>query len=115
MENFDIFGKIQTVINEDISNMLKDISLTYKLDYAELKQKYSPLNKQNAIETVVDEPKKRGRKKKIKEEFVEAEEFVYKDITYLVDGKNIVYTNSLDMPTIIGEKLVDGTIKFYKS
>jgi hypothetical protein len=109
-----MFGKIQKIINEDIDIMLKDISENYKLDYEELKIKYLPLNK---IDTVVelDGPKKRGRKKKVKEEFIEAEEFVYKDITYLVDGKNIVYTNNLDKPTIIGEKLIDGTIKFYKS
>lgn len=111
-----MYIKIQKVINEDIDNMLKDISKTYEIDYIELKKKYSPLqNLTNNEPVVIDGPKKRGRKKKVKEEFVEAEEFIYKDVTYLVDEKNIVYTNNLETPTIIGEKLVDGTIKFYKS
>jgi len=101
----NISGKIQNILNEELENMLKDISKTYKLDFLELKQKYMPN----------DLPKKRGRKKKLKEEFIEAEEYVYKGETYLVDNKNLIYTNNLESPTIIGEKLVDGTIKFYKS
>ena len=60
-------------------------------------------------------PQKRGRKKKEKEEFIETEECEYRGQVYLVDKKNIVYTNNMDSPTIVGERLVDGTIKFYSS
>jgi hypothetical protein len=100
--------KIQNIINEDIEGMLKDIAKTYKINFVELKQKYII----NDIKS--DLPKKRGRKKKLKEEFIEAEEYVYKGETYLVDNKNLIYKNDLESPTVIGEKLVDGTIKFYK-
>jgi hypothetical protein len=100
--------KIQTIINDDIESMLRDISKTYKINFVELKQKYII----NDIK--VELPKKRGRKKKLKEEFIEAEEYIYKGETYLVDNKNLIYKNDLESPKIIGEKLVDGTIKFYK-
>jgi hypothetical protein len=60
-----------------------------------------------------DLPKRRGRKKKQKEEFIEAEEYVYNGTTYLVDSKNVVYTNNIDAPTVVGERLIDGSLKFY--
>lgn len=105
----NINEKIQNIINEDIENILKDISKTYKINFIELKQKYI-----NNNDVKNDLPKKRGRKKKLKEEFIEAEEYVYQNEIYLVDNKNLIYKNDLESPTIIGEKLVDGTIKFYK-
>lgn len=60
-------------------------------------------------------PQKRGRKKKEKEEFIETEECEYDGKVYLVDKKNVVYTNNMESPTIIGQRLVDGTIKFYNN
>lgn len=108
-------NKIIDKITENLEEMLKDISITYSLDFEELKTKY--INKPNEtiiIEQQVEVPKKRGRKKKQKEEYIEAEEIEFEGKTYLVDDKNNVYTNNIDFPTLIGEKLVNGNIKFYK-
>jgi hypothetical protein len=67
------------------------------------------------VESSVPEKKARGRKKKTKDEFVSTTEFQYNGITYLIDQKNNVYTYNIESPTFIGEKLVDGTIKFVNS
>lgn len=58
------------------------------------------------------EPKKRGRKKKQKEELIETEEYDYNGITYLVDSDNNVYTYNVEQPVLVGTKLVDGRVKF---
>lgn len=57
--------------------------------------------------------RKRGRKKKQKEELVEVEEYEYEGTTYLIDASNNVYTFDLDAPHLIGERFVDGTIRFF--
>lgn len=63
-----------------------------------------------------DAPKKstRGRKKKVAEEYLDTTEYKYNGITYLIDDKNNVYTYDLVAPKRIGEKLIDGTVKFIK-
>jgi hypothetical protein len=88
----------------DIEGILQDISIHYGLNYDELKMRYLSSNEVT--------PKKRGRKKKQKEEYVEAEEYVYNGALYLVDAKNVVYTNDLEAPCVVGERLIDGSIKF---
>jgi glycogen synthase len=57
--------------------------------------------------------KKRGRKKKQKEEFVEMEEYTFGDTTYLIDTQNNVYTFDIEAPRLIGERFVDGTIHLF--
>lgn len=84
-------------------DILVNVSQTYDIPIDELAAKY--LNNKN----------KRGRKKILKEEYIETIEYVYEGIVYLVDENNIVYTNNLDLHQVIGEKLVDGSIKFYKT
>jgi len=109
----NISNQLNNIYVQELDSILKDISEKYNLDYFELKNKYIE-NKEKQVK-VQSEPKKRGRKKKIKEEYVEMEEYIYNDLTYLIDSKNIVYTNDIEAPRIIGEKLVDGNIKFYKN
>lgn len=58
-------------------------------------------------------PKKRGRKKKQKEEVIEMEEYMYDGVVYLIDANNNVYTFDLDAPHLIGERFVDGTVRFF--
>jgi hypothetical protein len=84
-------------------DVLVNVSQTYDIPIDELAAKY--LNNKN----------KRGRKKILKEEYIETVEYVYDGIVYLVDDNNTVYTNNLDSHQVIGEKLVDGSIKFYKT
>ena len=62
----------------DLQRVLLDISLQYGINFNELKEKYLK----------PDVAKKRGRKKKMKEEFIDAEEYDYQGVTYLVDNKN---------------------------
>jgi len=101
--------RVGVALEKEIECMLVDISKNYKLDIQELKARYMPV-----IEPAqVPVPKKRGRKKKQKEEYIEAEEYEYEGDTFLVDDKNTVYTNNIDAPRIVGERLVDGTIHFY--
>ena len=86
-----------------IEYVLKDISETYSIPLDVLREKYingSPKRK------------KRGRKKSLKEEYIETEEYTYNGTVYLVDGNHLVYTNNIEAPILVGEKLVDGTIKF---
>lgn len=94
---------------KNLEKLLEDISKTYSIDYDELKDKY--IGKKDQVSV----PKKRGRKKKQKEEFIEAEEFEYEGVTYLVDDKNNVYTNNVEAPNLVGEKLVNGSIRFYNA
>ncbi len=108
----DISNKLTSIIQEEIDAVLKSISVKYSLDYNELKTQFLK-PKQSSDQMKKNQPQKRGRKKKEKEEFIEAEEHEYEGVTYLIDKKNVVYTNNTDAPVIIGEKLVDGTIKFY--
>ncbi len=107
----DISSKLTVIINEEIDNVLKSISIKYSIDYNELRSQFIK-NKDNTTNKKV--PQKRGRKKKEKEEFIETEEYDYNGVTYLIDKKNVVYTNNTEAPTIVGERLVDGTIKFFK-
>jgi hypothetical protein len=109
---------------EHTNQLLKTIASDYKIDQDELIEKYGlfALNieigkskkKQSAVagSSQNAEPKKRGRKKKHKEELIETEEFEYNGVTYLVDGNNNVYTYNIEQPVHIGTKLIDGRIKF---
>lgn len=112
----DISNKLTSIIYEEIDAVLKSISSKYSIDYTELRQQFiKPKYLNNELSSLdKKQPQKRGRKKKEKEEFIETEEHEYQGVIYLIDKKNVVYTNDTEAPVIIGEKLVDGTIKFYK-
>lgn len=93
-------------IRISFDNVLHDIALTYNIDYTELHDKYMPKYFEPTVK------KKRGRKKKEKEEFIEMTKYEYKGIYYLIDNNNIIYSNDVNHPRLLGEKLIDGTIKF---
>lgn len=105
--------------------LLKSVADDYGLNYEELLHKYGTMEisldlgkgrKKNEPKTDADgkqaEPKKRGRKKKFREELIETEEYEYKGVMYLVDGNNNVYSHNPEQPTLLGTKLIDGRIKF---
>lgn len=105
-------------------HILESISKEYNISIDELKEKYGSIpitidigkNKKSKITHGPDglpiEPKKRGRKKKQREELIETEEYEFNGVKYLVDNDNNVYTHNIDQPVYVGTKLIDGRIKF---
>ena len=106
---------IQGVVKENIRLILENIALTYHLNEKELKEKYmgDMITSSDSTDVNNGEKKKRGRKKKQKDEFIETEEYEYEGVKYLVDANNNVYTYNIEEPALVGEKLVDGTIKMF--
>lgn len=115
---------ISNHVKNHTNEILQDIAKTYNISYDELKEKYGSKllvidvgkNKKTKLTHGPDglpiEPKKRGRKKKPREELVETEEYEYNGVKYLVDNDNNVYTYNLEQPMLIGTKLIDGRIKY---
>jgi hypothetical protein len=112
---------IQGQIRDHTKNILGQIAKDYDLSIDEVLEKYGSIQpnielgrskKKGSGSVKNTEPKKRGRKKKTREELVETEEYEYNGVTYLVDGDNNVYTYNVDQPVLIGSKLIDGRIKF---
>ena len=129
MDSVKISSRLAKLLVDVIGGQVKDhtkvilteIAKDYDLPLDDMLQKYGNIQPnielgrskkkgQNAVKNT--EPKKRGRKKKLKEELIETEEYEYNGVTYLVDGDNNVYTYNVDQPTLIGTKLIDGRIKF---
>ena len=108
---------INKLVLEHVKSLLESIASTYNLNEKELKEKYmgAAAGVADTQDTTVlgdaTEKKKRGRKKKQKDEYIETEEYDYEGVKYLVDGNNNVYTYNIEEPMLIGEKLVDGTVK----
>ena len=115
---------INHIVEKEIESLITRISVDYKIDLEDIKKRYElmfisslPVAESPTVEepceTPLEAPKKqRGRKKKVKDEFIETKEYTYNGVTYLVDQKNNVYTYNVESPSLIGEKLVDGTVKF---
>jgi hypothetical protein len=121
-----LFDVISTYVREHTNNVIELLAKDYNLDCDELKGKYGKLSpnieigknkkkNQNGLDGQCSEPKKRGRKKKIREELIETEEYVFNGVTYLVDNDNNVYTYNVEQPVLIGTKLIDGRVKFLQS
>lgn len=68
----------------------------------------------DAASAAEKDKKKRGRRKKSKDEFLETEEYEFEGVTYLVDAQNLVYTYNIEAPVFVGHRLADGTIKLLK-
>ena len=121
-----------------LEQVLEDVSTMYSIPLEDLKSRYvesdtsvhtqpthNPSKKNtntmlnsysmSIYNTPQDPPpaKKRGRKKKQKEEFIEMEEYVFNDTTYLIDTNNNVSTFNIEAPRLIGERFVDGTIHLF--
>lgn len=130
MEALPSVPKVTKVLSDVINNhirqhtedILRSIAQDYDLVYEELMARYGhkqavldvgkTKKKMSQVGGVVAEPKKRGRKKKQKDEIIETDEYDYNGTTYLVDSDNNVYTYNVDQPVLVGTKLVDGRVKF---
>lgn len=106
----DLHGLVQKYL----AGVLQHIAEKYDLDHEELRANYLEGDFQPADSGSGTEKKKRGRKKKQKDEYIEAEEYEYEGVKYLVDGQNNVYTYNVDNPTLVGERLVDGTVRLFQ-
>jgi hypothetical protein len=106
MDTLSAFAQSTTVIlNDSWLCLLTQISKDYNIDLEELKMKY--------LSGMLGIPvKKRGRKKKIKDEYIEAEEFEYNGETYLIDTNGIIYSNNSKNPVMLGQRKKDGQIHF---
>lgn len=112
-------------VRNHTSEVLASISKDYDISIDELNEKYGsrPItidigkNKKTKVTHGPDglpiEPKKRGRKKKLREELIETEEYEFNGVKYLVDNDNNVYTYNIEQPVFVGTKLIDGRIKFH--
>lgn len=98
-------------MRSEIEQVLVDVSTTYDIPLNDLKSRFDSLKDESQDSS----PRKRGRRKKQKEEFIEMEEIIYEGTTYLVDANNNVYTFNLEAPHMIGERFVDGTVRFFLS
>lgn len=115
---------INSHVRDHTHTILAEVAKDYDMQVDDLLNKYGNIqpnielgrNKKKGVSnTKNQEPKKRGRKKKTKEELIETEEYEYNGITYLVDNDNNVYTYNVEQPVLIGTKLIDGRIKFLSS
>ncbi len=111
-------------VKEHTRNILTEVAKDNDLPLDDLLEKYGSIQpnielgrgkKKGTNQVRNTEPKKRGRKKKTKEELIETEEYTYNSVTYLVDADNNVYTYNVDQPVLIGTKLIDGRVKFLSS
>jgi hypothetical protein len=118
--NIDI---LKEFIDKTLYNLVEKISIDYNLNLNELTSKYNIISNNILISNEIIETKKeikkeikkenkKGRKKKIKDELIEMTEFMYENKKYLIDNNNNIYTYNIETPTQIGQKLVNGTIKF---
>lgn len=108
----DIIAKnLSQAVIADKVQLIRVIADDYNLDVKELIEKYIEGDQAYARSLLSGGGKKQYKKKK--NDYVEAEEFTYHGVVYLVDGRNQVYTNNLEKPMMIGERLVDGSVKFF--
>lgn len=113
----EIARNLHNAFTADKMNMIKNIARDYELNEEELIQRYV-YNDQNGNGSITNDgslpvSSKRvfGTKKK-RNDCIETWEYEYNGITYLIDNKDNIYTYNIDKPLLIGDKLLDGTIKF---
>lgn len=102
MEYNKIIDEIQNIVNSRLCTIIDEISQDFNLNSESLKNKY----------ILSGISKRRGRKKKTKDKFIETSPYTFNNNTYLVDNDNNVYTYNPENPLLIGEKLINGNIKF---
>ena len=105
----DIARNLYQALSVDKKKLIKLIAHDYDLNEEELLQKYLYIDN---IESSCSMQSKKIIQKKKRNDCIETEEYTYNGITYLIDSKNQVYTYNIDKPMLIGDKLVNGSIKF---
>ena len=97
---------LEKYMNDTIYDLVKKISSDFSLDFEEVLKKYNI--------TAKSVPKKKApSRKKTPSEFVEMSELEHEGTKYLFDNKTSnVYTYDVQNPSLVGQKLVNGAIKF---
>ena len=95
--------KVNRAMYESMRLLITKIASDYSLNPDDMIATYLP-----SLTT----PQSKKKKKTKEEDYIETEEFVYKGRTYLVDDNNVVYTNNINKPTIMGRRMPDGVIEF---
>ena len=100
-----ILGAVHTYIHNEKKNLVFNICRDYNLDVGELLSKYIDTHKSTS----------KGRKKKQvnTDDYIETEELEYNGMIYLVDKNNNVYTSNIEQPELVGQRLVNGAVKFF--
>lgn len=97
---------LEKYMNDTIYDLVKRISTDFSLDFDEVIKKYN----------IPQKPKKKtstASRKKVPSEFIEMAELDFEGTKYLIDNKtNNVYTYDVENPKLVGQKLVNGAIKF---
>ena len=97
--------KIQNIINEDCKSLIKKICLKYDLCEKSVNEYiFENVDINNSL-------KKRGRKKKNNEKFINVYTDVINGKKFFVDEDNIVYNNNINKPLIIGKINKNGEIE----
>jgi hypothetical protein len=107
-------NELKTILDNAVYNVLKIVSSEYNINFEELKAKFNSSSVSLPPSSKEDKKIKKGRKKK-NSEFVEMTKFIYENKEYLVDNENNVYTFDIEKPKLIGQKLVNGIVKFNNS
>lgn len=112
----EIARNLHQAFTTDKITLLKNIARDYDLNEEELIQRYM-CNEQNGfhntnVSQLSSSSKKQFGTRKKRNDCVETWEYEYNGITYLIDNKDNIYTYNIDKPLLIGDKLLDGTIKF---
>lgn len=97
----------QALIDDKI-DLLRQIANDFGLDVDDLIEKYIH---NNARHSAIKKP----CQKKKRQDYIETEEFTFNGVKYLVDIKNQVYTYNIEKPMMVGERLVDGSVKFFEA
>ena len=101
----EIEKEFRVIIYNECIDLIKKISTKYKLDKEELIHSYFPVDEKELLK------KKRGRKKKINVNFINAHSDIIDGKRVLIDEDNIVYNNNIHNPLIIGKMNALGKIE----
>lgn len=102
----------QAFVNDKVK-LLKSIANDYNLDPRELIEKYVDSTEITPGALVKNKKHGQASSQKKRNEFVETEEFVHNGETFLIDNRNQIYTYNVERPMMVGERLADGTVKFF--
>jgi hypothetical protein len=100
----DVINQIKLLMYNECSDLIKKISEKYTLNENEVLHTFFPDNEKEIVK------KKRGRKKKTQDNFINVHSDIIDGKKVLIDDDNIVYTN-IRNPLIIGKMNKEGKIE----
>ena len=101
----DVINQIKLLMYNECSDLIKKISEKYTLNENEVLHTFFPDNEKEIVK------KKRGRKKKTQDNFINVHSDIIDGKKVLIDDDNIVYNNNIHNPLIIGKMNKEGKIE----